>query len=60
MRVSFISYSDGGGGAAKAVYNLHKSFKKKSNLIVIDKRQKNKSIIIHQKGIIGKIKRILF
>ena len=59
MRVSFISYSDGGGGAAKAVYNLHKYFKKKSNLIVIDKRQKNKSIIIHQKGIIGKIKRRL-
>ena len=59
MRVSFISYSDGGGGAAKAVYNLHKSFKKNSNLIVIDKRQKNKSIILHQKGIIGKIKRRL-
>ena len=59
MRISFISYSDGGGGAAKAVYNLHKSFKKNSNLIVIDKRQKNKSIILHQKGIIGKIKRRL-
>ncbi len=59
MRVSFISYSDGGGGAAKAVYNLHKSFKKNSNLIVVDKRQKNKTIILHQRGIIGKIKRRL-
>ena len=33
--------------------------KKNSNLIVIDKRQKNKSITLHQKGIIGKIKRRL-
>ncbi len=61
MKISFISYCDGGGGAAKAVFNLYKSFKKKTycKLIVIDKREKNNEIILHQKGIIGKIFRRL-
>ncbi len=59
MKILFISYSDGGGGAAKAILNLYKSFNDniKNKLLVIDKREKNKKIKLYHSGILGKIYR---
>ena len=61
MKILFVSYSDGGGGAAKAIFNLYKSFRNvsKNKLLVIDKREKNKKITLYQSGFIGKVFRRL-
>ena len=61
MKILFISYSDGGGGAAKAIFNLIKSFghSSKYKLLVIDKREKNKTTKLYQFGFFGKVLRRL-
>ena len=61
MKILFVSYSDGGGGAAKAIFNLYKSFRynSKNKLLVIDKRQNDKKISLYQSGFLGKVFRRL-
>ena len=61
MKILFVSYSDGGGGAAKAIFNLYKSFRNisKNKLLVIDKRERSKKISLYQSGFIGKVFRRL-
>ena len=61
MKILFLSYCDGGGGAAKAVFNLCLSFSNNFNnkLLVIDKRSKNKKVILFQAGLFGKLLRRL-
>jgi glycosyltransferase involved in cell wall biosynthesis len=61
VKILFVSYSDGGGGAAKAIFNLYKSFRNisKNKLLVIDKRERSKKISLYQSGFIGKVFRRL-
>ena len=61
MKILFLSYCDDGGGAAKAVFNLCLSFSNNFNnkLLVIDKRSKNKKVILFQAGLFGKLLRRL-
>ena len=59
MKILFISYSDG-GGAAKAIFNLIKSFghSSKYKLLVIDKKKRIKQQSYINSGFWKSIKKI--